>query len=132
MQEGKFKSFMAASQVLGGEYGDGYRRGIRRYYHGDQFGTDAEHAQWMGLKDHQQELGDGYRDGFAGKPPRGFHGNLGNLNAAGVLPADSQLQVRVNSQVKASYVKQAQRENLKLSEWVLKSLSAAVDNENQQ
>ncbi len=132
MQESKFKSFMAAAQALGSEYGEGYRRGVRRHYHGEQFGTDTEHEQWMKLKDHQQELGDGYRDGVAGKPPRGFHGNLGNLNAAGVLPADSHLQVRINSQIKASYVKQAQRENLKLSEWVLKTLNTAVDNENKQ
>lgn len=131
MQESKFKSFMAAAQALVDEYGQGYTRGVRRHYHGEQFGTDTEHLQWMNLKDHRQELGDGYRDGFAGKPPRGFHGNLGNLNAAGVLPADSQLQVRINSQIKASYVKQAQRENLKLSEWVLKTLSAAVDSNNE-
>lgn len=60
--------------------------------------------------------------------PGGVHGNIGNLNAQGELPADSQLQVRLNSQIKARYVKQAQRENMKLSQWVLKTLDSAVDN----
>ncbi|MDY0208065.1 MAG: hypothetical protein RBR82_15800 [Pseudomonas sp.] len=87
---------------------------------------DSEHEQWLNLKDHQQALGDGYRDGFAGVPPRGFHGNLGNLNAQGDLPADSSIQLRVNSQIKASYVKQAQREGLKLSAWIIKTLDAEV------
>ncbi|MDE9567261.1 hypothetical protein KKI93_25570, partial [Xenorhabdus bovienii] len=56
-------------------------------------------------------------------PPKGFHGNIGNLNAAGLLPADSVLTIRINSQLKALYVKQAQRENMKLSAWVLKYLN---------
>jgi hypothetical protein len=132
MKDTQFKSYMAAAQALCGDYSDGYRRGIRNYYHGEQFGTDAEHEKWLGLKDHQQELGDGYRDGFAGKPPRGFHGNLGNLNAQGELPADSSIQFRVNSQVKASYVKQAQRDGLKLSAWIIKTLDAATAHEDKQ
>ncbi|MDC9589810.1 hypothetical protein PSI23_11000 [Xenorhabdus sp. XENO-10] len=56
-------------------------------------------------------------------PPQGFHGNIGNLNAARALPADSVLTIRINSR----YVKQAQREGLKLSEWVLKYLNAASE-----
>ena len=129
MKETQFKSYIAATKNLGGDYGAGYRRGIRRHYHGEQFGTDDEHEQWLGLKDYQQELGDGYRDGFAGKPPHGFHGNLGNLNAQGELPADSSIQFRVNSQVKASYVKQAQKEGLKLSAWIIKTLDATIAHE---
>lgn len=132
MKETQFKSFVAAAKAIGGEYGDGYRRGVRRHYHGEQFGTDSEHEQWLNLKDHQQALGDGYRDGFAGVPPRGFHGNLGNLNAQGELPADSSIQFRVNSQVKASYVKQAQREGLKLSAWIIKTLDAEANKESVQ
>lgn len=127
MNEQKFKTFMAAANTVEGDYSTGYQRGLRRHYHGENFGTEAEHDKWSGLDGHRQDLGDGYRDGAAGKPPRGFHGNLGNLNAAGELPADSQLQVRLNSQVKARYVKQAQREGLKLSQWVLKTLDAAAE-----
>lgn len=128
MQESKFKSFMAAAKTIDGKYSEGYCGGLRRHYHGEQFGTDTEHSQWMNLKDHRQELGDGYRDGFAGKPPRGFHGNLGNLNAAGVLPADSQLQVRVRSEIKQGYASQAKLEGVTLSSWVLKTLNDAIDN----
>lgn len=132
MKETQFKSFMAAAKVLCGEYSDGYRRGLRRYYHGETFGTDDEHEQWSKLKDHQQELGDGYRDGLAGGPPRGFHGNIGNLNAQGDLPADSSIQFRVNSQVKSSYVKQAQREGLKLSAWIIKVLDTELNNKQRR
>ena len=132
MQESQFKSFMAAAKAIAGEYADGYRRGIRRHYHGHQFGSPAEHEQWVNLSGSRQELGDGYRDGFAGKPPRGFHGNLGNLNAQGDLPADSSIQFRVNSQVKASYVKQAQREGMKLSAWIIKTLDAEANKESVQ
>lgn len=132
MQDGKFKSFMTAAKTIDGKYSEGYCRGLRRHYHGEQFGTESEHQQWLSLGGNRQEMGGGYRDGFAGLPPAGFHGNLGNLNAAGVLPADSQLQARVNSQVKASYVKQAQREGLKLTAWMLKTLDAAVEDANKK
>lgn len=128
MKQGQFETYMqTASLVIGGDYARGYQRGLRRHYHGEKFGTDTEHEKWMVLDGHIQELGDGYRDGAAGHPPRGFHANIGNLNAAGDLPADSQLQVRVNSQVKARWVKQAQREGLKLSQWVHKKLDDACD-----
>lgn len=127
MNEGKFKTYMAAAETIGGDYQAGYQRGLRRHYHGEQFGTEAEHQQWLSLDGHRQDLGDGYRDGFEGRPPRGFHGNLGNLHAQGELPADTQIQIRLNSQLKARFVKQAQREDMKLSAWVLKTLAAACD-----
>lgn len=111
---------------MGGDYAAGYRRGLRRHYHGEIFGTPTEHEKWLHLSGYRQEMGDGYRDGFDGKPPRGLHGNIGNTNAQGELPADSQLQIRLNSAVKSAYVKQAQSEGMKLSSWVLKTLSAAV------
>ncbi|OXS14893.1 hypothetical protein CGX12_11780 [Zobellella denitrificans] len=132
MNEGKFKTYMYAAKTIGGDYAAGYQRGLRRHFHGEKFGTEAEHQQWLALDGHRQELGDGYRDGVEGGPPRGFHGNLGNLNAQGELPADSQMQIRLNSQVKARYVKKAQREGMKLSAWVLKTLDAACqDNDHE-
>ena len=127
MNEQKFKTYMIAAESIGGDYLRGYQRGLRRHHHGDNFGTESEHEQYLNLSGSRQTIGDGYRDGFAGKPPVGFHGNIGNLNASGELPADSQLQVRLNSQIKSRYVKQAQRENLKLSQWVLKTLDAACE-----
>ncbi len=126
MNQKKFETLMAAAESVGGDYAKGYQRGLRRHHHGESFGTKEEHKQWLSLSDHRQELGDGYRDGFAGKPPRGFHGNIGNLNAQGDLPANSTLQMRLNSQLKSSYVKQAQKEGLKLTEWVLKTLNEKV------
>jgi len=126
MNQQKFDTFMAAAQTLPEDYAKGYQRGLRRYFHGEKFGTTAEHEQWVGMDGHRQEMGDGYRDGFAGNPPRGFHGNLGNLNAQGDLPANSHLNIRVNSQAKAGWVKKASAEGMTLTQWVIKTLDAAA------
>jgi len=42
-------------------------RGLRRVHHGEQFGTQAEHDQYMAMSGERQALGDGYRSGFAGR-----------------------------------------------------------------
>ena len=131
MNENKFKTYMAAAESMGSSYSEGYKRGLRRLYHGSNFGSDNEHEKWMGLGGGRQEHGDGYRDGFYGRPPRGFHGNIGNLNAAGELPLDSHLHIRVNGQAKSSWVKAAQREKLKLSQWVTKHLDKAASQINE-
>ena len=33
------------------DYWKGYKRGLRRAYHGENFGTDAEHNLWLPLAD---------------------------------------------------------------------------------
>lgn len=55
------------------QYLDGYRRGLRRAKHGDNFGTPKEHETWLSLglrRDGRDaaraEGGRGYRDGLAG------------------------------------------------------------------
>jgi hypothetical protein len=48
------------------DYLTGYMRGLRRRYHGENFGTDAEHEQWIALDEERNHMGNGYRDGFAG------------------------------------------------------------------
>lgn len=70
MTENQFKSLMLQAEMLcAGDYLAGYQRGLRRLYHGESFGTMAEHEQWLTLSGHQAERGRGYRDGFAGKEP---------------------------------------------------------------
>lgn len=72
MDTTEFKRRMARVRYLSGDYAAGYQRGLRRLHHGESFGTDAEHAQWMSLGqngDHREELGRGYRDGFSGAEP---------------------------------------------------------------
>jgi hypothetical protein len=69
MKETEFKQRMLEAKQIGGDYGAGYQRGLRRHYHGEQFGTAAEHETWMTMSGHRQEQGDGYRDGFAGLKP---------------------------------------------------------------
>lgn len=54
------------------------------------------------------------------------HGNQDNSNAQKASePATSHINARVTPTNKAGWVKQAQRENLKLTEWIVKTLNAA-------
>jgi hypothetical protein len=50
------------------DYWQGVQRGLRRAYHGDNFGTDADHELWLSLADDtdsaRAERGRGYRAGF--------------------------------------------------------------------
>ena len=51
------------------DYWHGYQRGLRRGFHSEVFGTDAEHEVWLRLADDgsdevSRERGRGYRDGF--------------------------------------------------------------------
>lgn len=75
-----FESMMRRAEMLklsadvrGQQYWDGYRRGLRRHYHGEKFGTAEEHAQWMDLRNDplpdRAELGRGYVAGFMGNDP---------------------------------------------------------------
>ena len=48
------------------EFWTGFQRGLRRKFHGENFGTDEEHEKWMSLTldDTRRQLGIGYRLGF--------------------------------------------------------------------
>jgi len=53
------------------DFWDGYARGIRRNYHGENFGTDDEHRLWLSLAnetgdDQRRFRGIGYQAGFDG------------------------------------------------------------------
>lgn len=77
MNERTFQALARRAKLLTSDYGSGYTRGLRRHYHGEQFGTPDEHALWMSLGtngDHREELGRGYRDGFAGLEPQPLRG----------------------------------------------------------
>ncbi|HSN24269.1 MAG TPA: hypothetical protein VLS45_08915 [Methylomicrobium sp.] len=72
MNEQKFQRNMSSALTalalgVNPDYARGYERGLMRLYLGESFGTPAEHKKWMQLSDEWQQLGDGYRDGFAGK-----------------------------------------------------------------
>ena len=54
------------------------------------------------------------------------HGNTGRRNAAHDVTPDSHLHIRVPSSKKAAYVKAAQADGVKLSEWVISRLDAEV------
>jgi hypothetical protein len=75
MHEALFKSEMLKARTLRerGERADywlGYERGLRRGFHGAQFGTEQDHENWLSLaadpEDRtRRERGQGYRDGLA-------------------------------------------------------------------
>jgi hypothetical protein len=76
MTEQKFKSEMRRAEVMRGmaepmmaEYYAGYIRGLRRAYHGDDFGTLEEHDLWIeainSVDESRKQRGIGYRDGLA-------------------------------------------------------------------
>ncbi|RDH86362.1 MAG: hypothetical protein DIZ78_09335 [endosymbiont of Escarpia spicata] len=76
----KFESLMRRADFEKGggdkpDYWAGYTRGLRRAYHGESFGTDEEHEQWLAAVDRPgyEERGEGYLAGLAaldadGKP----------------------------------------------------------------
>lgn len=114
----EFRRLISAAVLIGGDYATGYQRGMRRRYHGENFGTDAEHEKWlsMGLDgDHRADLGQGYRDGLDGRPPR----NGGASNST------SRLHIECASKDKAGWVKTAKSDGMKLSKWVIKTLNDA-------
>lgn len=49
------------------DYWTGYRRGLQRAFHGEQFGTDAEHQYWLALADRDDEQSEDRGVGY-------FHG----------------------------------------------------------
>jgi len=69
MNEKTFKREMMMADCMKSENPDyyaGYRRGLRRKYHGEKFGTESEHNQWMNCADgeHRKQTQAGYRAGF--------------------------------------------------------------------
>ena len=52
-------------------YWIGYQRGLRRAFHGEAFGTEAEHVLLLQAVDvddpDRRQRGEGYRDGLQGK-----------------------------------------------------------------
>ena len=74
MEKVRLMRKLAASEPARADYWRGYERGLRRTYHGEAFGTEAEHALFLAAVNSPDEmrasLGRGYRDGLrAGTPP---------------------------------------------------------------
>ena len=78
MEQKRFESMMLQADTMKTlsdkpDYFTGYLRGLRRLFHGTDFGTEAEHSQWLSMIDDdlRQDMGHGYKDGFAGLTPNG-------------------------------------------------------------
>lgn len=67
------ESFRSLSGLPDVYYWEGYTRGIRRHYHGEQFGSSDEHSPWLSLAtetgdDQRRFRGIGYLAGVDGLP----------------------------------------------------------------
>ena len=64
-------TFRRLSQYPDDDFWAGYRRGLNRHYHGENFGTEDEHLLWLASVDSadvgRQMRGRGYRAGFDGQ-----------------------------------------------------------------
>ena len=75
MEKEKFERLMIEAKIFGRiniyhDYYSGYVRGLRRLYHGEEFGSRMEHDIYLKLIDDEDESrclrGWGYRDGLKG------------------------------------------------------------------
>jgi len=72
MDQKQFRSLMAMAKTFQevvpdrSDFWYGFQRGLRRLYHGENFGTPEEHEQWMNCRDgeYRRDLQTGYRAGF--------------------------------------------------------------------
>lgn len=72
MEKTKFRSLLTMAKSLQSvdpdrsDFWRGFQRGIRRLYHGENFGTAEEHEKWMSCRDgdYRRDLQTGYRAGF--------------------------------------------------------------------
>lgn len=72
MNEKKFKSLIGMARAMQSadydraDFWRGFQRGIRRLYHGENFGTSEEHEQWLCCAngEFRKLLQTGYRAGF--------------------------------------------------------------------
>ena len=114
INEKNFKSLMMQAktfQKLGEDqdYWMGYQRGLRRAFHGGNFGTEQEHELWLAQVDStdasRRQRGEGYRDGLEVKPiGRGGAGRGQGRNSINDEP-----MVRKNVMLDQQTVKKAQK-----------------------
>jgi hypothetical protein len=62
----RFQALLRRASVLKSDYGAGYKTGLRKNFHGEEFG-DAEELAALAAR--QDERARGYHDGLAGRDP---------------------------------------------------------------
>ena len=70
--EREFNRAKRMASIENNEYWSGYQRGLRRRFHGENFGTDKEHELWVSMVNSRDErrrrLGKGYKAGYDAYP----------------------------------------------------------------
>ena len=72
MEKKQFQSLLGMAKSMQSidsdraDFWSGFQRGLRRLYHGENFGTPDEHQKWMSCRDghYRRDLQTGYRAGF--------------------------------------------------------------------
>ncbi len=120
MEIREFKNYLSRARIIGGDYAAGYQRGLRRHHYGEKYGEPEQHETWMRLGldgDARTGEGAGYRDGLAGKPPRGL--------GPGRPMMESEPQKRRNISLSEAHAKKAQRiGNGTISDGIRRALEA--------
>jgi hypothetical protein len=123
MRETKFQTFLQAAEFLGGDYSKGYKLGLSAYYYGESFELPTS-VELLSVR--EGDYGSGFREGYAGQPPKEFLDAILTLNAKGELIADSHLHMNLNAQIKSQYVRKAKNKGLKLDHWIMNVLDREV------
>lgn len=81
----------------------------------------------LGAEDEQyNEQVEGYRNGYSGNPPAGFSNTFIELHNREGHESNTYIQAKTTSKNKYRYEEQAKNEGLELSDWVIKTLNAAI------
>lgn len=113
----RVERFLEAASTVGADYLKGFTDGLNN----NQLiaGKQATHTniKHPAYALDANDFGEGYRDGYGGRAPRGFHGALGNSYGAKGLETNTVVQIRINSEIKEKYESQAKETGVSLSDW---------------
>lgn len=128
MDKKLYDAYKAAVENETRAYKVGYEFGLDRHFFGIEKVSNEEHEKFMEMDGRMKERGEGYRDGYVGKPPRDVHRGIGNKNRQiGEEKREKYMAVRVTDKMKKTYKDQAKRQGMDLSEWIIKTLDAACE-----
>jgi hypothetical protein len=138
MTEQKFRSEMRRAEAMRktcydpmmSDYWAGYIRGLRRAYHGENFGTPEEHALWLAAVNSEdksrKQRGRGYSDGLAFDK---ISSRMGAPNKVGDDPV-MLAPLRVSTRLKEALNERAATDKLDVSDARRKALELYVGGVN--
>lgn len=129
MNETRYNAYLKASETLSPTYCTWYKQGLEHHM-ATLKATDGAEPVYMGPPDNKECL-EAYSTGRAGKPPKGFHYNIGNKHNS-IVTNDTNMNIRLPSKSKADYMKQAEAAGMTLTAWVTSHLDRIVRREKRK